>query len=235
MATQTKVSPTFRTFRDLPKELRDLILDLAIQNRDVLPQANFYAVDSECHYSISTIESGPFGDEWTEGHLRLKCPSRDSSNVHSTSWRSQQNPSGYMADSGLWNACVESRDAVARRWAKCHGRSPYKKLGSWNTTHHVLSARVHKGSDVISLTSHPQWDLLCFQALENWGDQDLDDVHSMAGYSLNIGFEYDPEWDPEAFYTHDCDKLKVKKTALGGLAKYYSKPTADSPTLSTIS
>jgi hypothetical protein len=122
----------FDQFASLPKELRDLIWDAAIRPRR--PAAHIFSYFHSLHreapklteqYAVrerfvdgSTTDEGWLGAPIIEDEEDDGDDEDEDAKYHKGehfSW-TDENPSAYLIDTGLWTACRESRDAMARRF-----------------------------------------------------------------------------------------------------------------------
>lgn len=131
--------PTFIRFSRLPKELRDHIWDLAIQNHRFQREAHFFSVDKTLCWRWSNYDPEHFLPYWWGLRTPIGAPVWDnkdntaSRNGQHPAWDDPQNPSGYLMDSGLWDACPESREAMLRRSRKCPNPYTYGELVTGST------------------------------------------------------------------------------------------------------
>nr|ATQ39436.1 hypothetical protein [Beauveria felina] len=220
----TRGQPKFTYFGGLPKELRDHIWDLAIQNRKAEPEAHFYRIiDEKQTISFDFGRDAPT-PSWEKNAVNLGPPSW--SDDDNPSWNHPDNPSAYLWDSGLWNACVASREAVVRRWKKYHNPR------DWDTRFwHVSTKRIFEGSLERWITTRPQHDLVIGQfpnlhlSKGNMIEKNLlmPGVYDVIGH--NIGLEYDSEWirDLERFRENNNERwwsdMESRRSAIGGLSR----------------
>lgn len=201
----------FTCFGDLPKELRDCIWELAIQNDKDEPEIHFFSVSDEPQRYVNDREGTRTITEWMDAYSYAKAPMWKSGRGYHKAWDSRKNPSGYLLDSGLWLACVESRDAVARR--RTHVDDPYED---------VLSIKMPAGKNSSwqrSIAIRPRRDLVVFQ-IQNVISRRLGILDHLVErtmfwnclYPVNLGIEYDPQWgrdlheaNPDGDSTTDMD------------------------------
>lgn len=204
---------TFHCFAKLPKELRDCIWELAIQNDKDEPEIHFFSAseDLETYQVDSDLNPDPNDDRWLETTQCLRAPTWKS-HTGLEGWASHRNPSGYLLDAGLWFACAESRDCMIRnRKAELyHGvvgiKLPTKK-GSWQR--HIATQFEH--------------DLFVFQlpisrilSLPLGILEELTSSHHFWSWLPFCGIEYDPQWimrfdegDEEGRSKVDMDKWET--------------------------
>ncbi|VUC26896.1 unnamed protein product [Clonostachys rosea] len=150
------------TFAHLPKEIRDHIWELAIENKDALPEAHFFTVLKQPVSCYQSREIQPRHNAWAHAHTQLvpvgwNAAERPPKYVPAipkwSDWMSAENDSAYLLTGHLWNICAESREAVIRHWQKMHPPdSSYQHIDNW-----IFIRRKFQ----FYLTMRPQEDLLC--------------------------------------------------------------------------
>lgn len=125
----------FTCFPRLPTEIRLMIWDMAIQNRNAERLAHFFTLHNDArHDSIRLTKIGGPGplqwqrqlSEWCfktalgPPPLRHQAASTDKDFTEKYVWDHPSNPSGYLMDSGLWGACRESQEAIVNTWRQSH-------------------------------------------------------------------------------------------------------------------
>lgn len=192
----------FRPFRRFPGEIRDMIWDRAI--RPYEPGVHIFTAFGLSYAIDEWVEhKHQVADEWWRLERMVKVPGlaapqdRQQGEIYlpgpadrTLSW-TQNNPSTYLIDGGLWTACKESYLAMKRRF---HGGRQELRTGSFirqqhrNATHYQL------------FTTYVKRDLFIFQMPDLQGrSDDAPWIGLPAWYSFgiyNVAFEYDPEWRP---------------------------------------
>lgn len=204
---------TFTCFGTLPKELRDYIWELAMQNDTDEAAIHFFSVseDLETFQVDLDVDYDPNDARWRERRQYLRAPTwRSHGGLED--WSSHRNPSGYLLDPGLWFACAESRDSILRKekvdlnWCVACVKLPARK-GSWQRHIAIRSDR----------------DLIIFQILISkiislpLGIlQELTSSSDLWEWLPFCGIEYDPRWatqleeeDAEGPSKIDIDDLKT--------------------------
>lgn len=201
----------FPLFPDFPKELRDFIWELAIQNRNAEPLAHIFTISPDAsHTALTNAMPDPYGigeerfpfrnsGPWYEWETRVQVPVEvPGSTVGSKEM--EQNPSGYLLDSGLWSACQESRWVITRTWEKHgpkHFRYPYEIAQT------AVTVSFRTGSRTRNITIHPLYDLIILQVpFQELSFDTLITSHMlrlahMGCYGTvfdRICFPYDPAW-----------------------------------------
>lgn len=107
---------TFTCFGKLPKELRDYIWKLAIQNDKDEALVHFFSASDEPEPFLIDADANldPRDTWWRNWSENLRAPTWKP-NGAAGDWASHRNPSGYLLDPGLWLACIESRECMARQ------------------------------------------------------------------------------------------------------------------------
>ncbi|KAI1453452.1 hypothetical protein F4805DRAFT_366090 [Annulohypoxylon moriforme] len=197
---------TFTNFSHLPKELRDIIWDFAIQ--DERPKAHFFLVTGEEEPDPASLryECKQFlKATCTDCRVFVPWYSTESTNGFH---RSTYDQSGHLIDSGLWTACRESRDAIRRRFQKA-GQDGPRMLGPAGRT--GAFATYSDGEREDQYFTIRNYDLVCFRNLDK--EKDI----AKAGILTNLPFvtseeyvyretlprdgvkhvaiEYNPNWD----------------------------------------
>ncbi|KAK0641656.1 hypothetical protein B0T16DRAFT_449059 [Cercophora newfieldiana] len=192
MATQ------FRLFTMLPGELRDMIWDCAIRSAE--PGAHFFAtidvrtVQHKHMFAGSMGELSLFRRAAPQGRTPGFQFRVDKADTFNHSW-TQNNPSAYLIDGGLWTACRESYLAMRRAFPK--GDQDVKS--SWFLRDRPRAYQ-HKPRKVQHFTIRPSQDLVIFQqppghsegfnqtlGIDSWGKAGI----------RNAGIEYHPNWGPD--------------------------------------
>ena len=193
---------TFTRFRDLPKELRDCIWEFAVQNDKNEPDIHFFSVSNTLkpYEAEGSRERGC--THWCKNRSAATAPVWKCRRGSQRAWDSAKNPSGYLLDSGLWLACVESQDVVARRRPFCC--DPYCDVS-------ILRMPAEKGSSwQRCLVTRPMKDLCVFQIHPNILSlrpgflSGLGKDHMLEPNGGGFGIEYDPQW-AQAMYEVDGD------------------------------
>ncbi|KAF4123214.1 hypothetical protein GMORB2_6764 [Geosmithia morbida] len=218
MARRPK-SRRFIPFVRLPRELRDMIWDMAITNRQAEPEIQFFSLGPERQLLTIDCRQTERSAPGRKQDERLAPPSFQSRRgLAASAWHSPKNPSGYLLDSALWNACSESRHAVAFRYFRVH-----RGRGTFGNFFHAVTLSVAGGSrqtrwpptrwpptsspwpsrsdETVLITLRPQHDLLVFQ-VGDIGHSTPPDVLAYAtdmrnwGFRrpLHIGIECHPSW-----------------------------------------
>lgn len=194
------------TFADLPLELREIIWEQAIWNREGLSAAHFFNTSKDALDSHKDVSEDPFSTTWTHTWCAYRSPCWDPSEPQKLRWSSEDNISGYTQNSGLWNACRESRRVLVRHWKS--RPQPYLGPGRERLVF-VDNFRVPDDDGDFFIVTHPKQDLMCVDAasLQN------DFVHGSLGQNFDhFGFVFDPDWvqdiqqrSESSHYTHDYD------------------------------
>lgn len=178
----------FACFGHLPKELRDYIWELAIQNDKDEAAIHFFCAMSNLETFQVDLDVNLNDARWRKRKEYLKAPTWKS-HGGLEDWASHKNPSGYLLDPGLWFACTESRASMARK----RQRDPYHcascvklpaKKGSWQRHIAIWSDR----------------DLIIFQLPTSrilslpLGILEGLTKSSFWQYLPFCGIEYDPQW-----------------------------------------
>lgn len=192
-------------FADLPTELREHIWSLAIWNRECLPAAHFFKASKEAVECQSDWSEDLFTSDWDCNYCNLRSPCWDPCEPERFRWASEGNISGYVQNSGLWNACTESRQAMLRHWTKYLGESQADVYESFE------NYRVPDNDGDFCLVTRPSQDLCCINVAHL---QHLDySIHYLDRRTFdNFGFEFDPAWTEEFARRWDlgcCDKEEV--------------------------
>ncbi|KAL6875844.1 hypothetical protein HDV57DRAFT_522964 [Trichoderma longibrachiatum] len=202
----------FHLFGSLPCELRLTIWELAlIPTRRDRPGIQFFSVTDHKKDGDELKQlrvQCRLGSECSTGHgsrYSLAAPKLGSGEDVSHSWTGNNNPSAYLLNHGLFNACPESRKVAEKAY----------RLGDWEKA--LAESRgpgpVHGYACVPFVSSrngeewqfpvHPNSDLVCLQPLNpntnclNRGFmEDLCVVRRDRGLHgfLNLAFEYAPSW-----------------------------------------
>jgi hypothetical protein len=114
----------------------------------------------------------------------------------------------YLADSGLWTACHESRDAMERRFRMAEWRPKVTEFRrgarTWGLgrTAPATTVFLDKNEQIRQLVFYPNADLIILQPFDyetlDWDGflYDIPFFNPDWGYHpRNIAFEFDPEWD----------------------------------------
>ncbi|KAI0008541.1 hypothetical protein F4779DRAFT_628425 [Xylariaceae sp. FL0662B] len=210
---------TFFPFARLPTELREQIWNYALQPTQ--PRAQFFtlfnlepdetAVDS---LSRSGVHFGHRDVALPSYKYGLAAPRGRGSTA--PSWI-DCNPSSYMFDSGLWDACRESREIIRKRhtlrnwwdlmeehqaesWSimQSHGPTPIDDIHTVGT--------FTAGGERRTLAISPRSDLLCLQPFDfdniSW-DRVGDCVILFSLGVRHVALEYNPTWGVEAVRSQD--------------------------------
>lgn len=173
-----------RAFSDLPLELREHIWDLAIWNHECLPEAHFFNASTESNLWNKKVLEGCYKDLGLPEWMNLKSPCWNPSEPDQAKWASDENISGYTQDSGLWSACVESRQALLRLWKGGHGRPSHR-----SSLQLTRNFKIPTEENEFSIVLHLDQDLVCINPahLRDLGE-------NSAIESKHMGFEFDPSW-----------------------------------------
>ena len=223
---------TFTCFGQLPKEIRERIWDLAIQNRNAEPEAHFFSISYEKQKLLWDTKQDRTSLVWSESTTLVTAPTwKTCLGVH-RSWDSLENPSAYLLDSGLWNACIESRDVVAARWDRIHRcDSECRYTCARYDRYQVTTLIIGEGASRRWLTVRPQLDLIVYQL--PYLDTTEDPVFTPASglfhwgsiRTENLAIEYNPRWMWEIeCFERGCDadlgqRLRERMNCVGGLLR----------------
>ncbi|KND93538.1 hypothetical protein TOPH_01931 [Tolypocladium ophioglossoides CBS 100239] len=211
---------TFHPFPRLPAELRDHIWDLAV--REDRPGAHYLILSN-----IEKDENKP--DQSLEIAIcehSLAIPTRRNWTATSPVWN-LGNPSTYMADSGMWTACHESRHAMERRFKAGYWKSERDKLRELKSldsgympppnSSATLSVRVASEQRYISI--FPPLDLIVIQSSDPstiyWDNLQLWNPLFSPFQGLrvnNLAFEVRPR-DP-VWSVYDLERIFSEQTVL---------------------
>ncbi|KAK3937716.1 hypothetical protein QBC46DRAFT_266918 [Diplogelasinospora grovesii] len=176
----------FRPFGRLPGEIRDMIWDRAVRSHE--PGVHIFTA-----YNLGNTEDWEEEEDEATGS-RQKNGATSTINTRrpagcTLSW-TQNNPSTYLIDGGLWTACRESYLAMKRAF-HCGdqkvGTGYFIKDQHPDVTHYQL------------FTVLPWQDLFIFQMPEL---RDCDSAPWLGIYTWglfgvrNVALEFDPEWEP---------------------------------------
>lgn len=178
-------------FMDLPTELRRQIWDLAIWNRECLPEAHFFNAAKEGLDCEQDVTEDPFTNDWLPALCNLRSPSWNPSKPGQFKWNLEENVSGYTRNSGLWNACTESRQALIHRW-----KNRQKKYRHYGVLDSVKSFKVPGDNDQdFFIVTYTCEDLICI----NIAHLDGLDYSGDLGYGSyqNFGFEFETSFFQE--------------------------------------
>lgn len=167
----------FHLFTDLPKELRDEIWDMAI--RDDKAAVHFFTIyddywdsDSVVNPAMKVHAARDPDITWTNIGFAAPRP-RGSDQL---SW-TEGNVSTYMADSGLWTACHESRERMLRHFRPSETSPQLSKRMKvdWETADRICNRPtasvnmefIRDNGERQYLTIRPSTDLICLQLPKN--------------------------------------------------------------------
>lgn len=167
------MTTTFHPFPLLPPELRLEIWRLAIRDTDVAG-VNFVELDWHHTYSDrnSLQPTGCYNPDpglipATCGTEREPCGQCDHGDYNTRHRCLRKSKSSYLFDSGLWDACKESRAVMLGRF-----RGPKRQLqpeDEWDEAvwpAHATSAFISKGNSVRHFTMFPGRDLFFVESAE---------------------------------------------------------------------
>ncbi|KAL7908072.1 hypothetical protein GGI35DRAFT_53283 [Trichoderma velutinum] len=217
----------FRQFLDLPLELRLLIWKHALrpldQNR---PGAHFFSLihrtDGDEAMRLST-KCKSFGNKSCI-YYHLAAPKLGSSKG-SHSW-TNNNPSAYLWDFGMWSACRESRGVIKAHY-KTQGWTIKKPESDRANTETSVPISLQCDGEEWHFVFHPKRDLVCLQAfdlstIQLWRSLSRSWVClSFDGLSLfnfgNVAIAYDPRWNDikENLEEHDIRRLYNEQSTRG--------------------
>jgi hypothetical protein len=176
------------TFADLPLEVREMIWEQAIWNREGLGAAHFFNTSKDGHECHKDVSEDPFSTTWAHTWWDYRSPCWDPSEPQKLRWSSEDNISGYTQNSGLWNACRESRRVLVRHWKT--RPQPYLGPGRERLVH-VDNFRVENDDGDFFIVTHPKQDLVCV----NFASLRDNFVHGRLGPNFtHFGFVFDPDW-----------------------------------------
>ncbi|KAF6828361.1 hypothetical protein CMUS01_08621 [Colletotrichum musicola] len=213
------MEPTFPSFQSLPAELRVQVWQEAL--RPSTPGVHYLSLQRECPRRLKNRKATNTKD-LARGRYVLRPPLPDAGS--STRW-AHRNPSVYLSDAGLWQACVESREVIRKRFASMDQadvhtfkQGPSVDEYGWQT-----------GQAALKVLVLPRQDLLCVRVDESesvnvravMADLGLTSrfMHSarQRGNRLNIAFEYDARtWA----FQHSKSCLNVMKKQTGPRAAF---------------
>ncbi|GAB1320057.1 hypothetical protein MFIFM68171_10267 [Madurella fahalii] len=205
------IGTIFHPFPRLPKEIRDIIWDFAI--RPSMPAAHYFTIfrpHSYREWAAIGKDMAVVGD-WPL--CALAAPYCEEKRARS--WTSS-NPSAYLIDGGLWTACKESRERIAKQIG------PFETVFQYNGQAMVREERpaaratgtfMRNGEKQVFAT-YPRVDLFCLQPLNHdsilnsWNDgwrrddwehllekKNVPMFDRWIGLELgNLALELDPAW-----------------------------------------
>lgn len=104
-------------FGDLPKEIRDIIWDMAIQSERAEQSVHILSLASR-DMEPREVKLGRKAtlriEPWVNWTSWLGPSSLSERYGQSSSCAANDNPSAHLLDTGLWNGCLESREAMLR-------------------------------------------------------------------------------------------------------------------------
>ncbi|CAH0050935.1 unnamed protein product [Clonostachys solani] len=200
--TATASRPVFR-LPDLPREIRDNIWDLAVENFNNTPRAHFFSLSAERVRCLQSTKPSIEPDGWKEAQTVLKPPLVHKKDVDVISGKTARNISRYMLYHNLWNTSIESRKAIVRQWNEWRDSSPDESAYTF----------MHIGdSPTLFVAIQPAIDLICLEIPKT-----VDACRNINCAPINTGsrvrnfaFIYDPSWyeEIEALLPHlksSCD------------------------------
>lgn len=179
------------TFVDLPTELRQHIWDQAIWNRECLPAAHFFNASRAAIICQSDRSNDSFTPDWSSAWCSVRSSCWDPSEPEKFAWASEENISGYLQNSGFWNACAESRQAVLRHWKK---HDPDTRA---NATHAFENCKVPDDTGDCYLVTRPPHDLFCINLAHLRYLMNDSFCYLDRRAFQNLGFDFDPAWVEE--------------------------------------
>ncbi|KAI5865160.1 hypothetical protein GGS23DRAFT_557968 [Durotheca rogersii] len=199
-------SDTFHPFARLPKELQDRIWDFAALSLNSHPAAHFFTFINTSHDAMSTLASKTIRHMYQDRYC-LAAP--QCSGRRKLSW-TESNPSGYMSEIGLWNACTASRQRLQRcrrtsiTWSDWINASCKSRFSGELDEAPILVEFLQDGRKQ-KFTINPKSDLVCLQPF----DFDTISWSTIFAKGLrHLAFEFDPAWgssmsDPWRFPCYD--------------------------------
>ncbi|KAF6810761.1 hypothetical protein CPLU01_15236 [Colletotrichum plurivorum] len=213
------MEPTFPSFQSLPAELRVQVWQEAL--RPSAPGVHYLFLQRKCPRRLENRKATNIED-LACGRYVLRPPLPDAGS--STRW-AHRNPSVYLSDAGLWQACVESREVIWKHFESMVPAGVYTFKQSPSVDEHGWQT----GQTALKVLVLPRQDLLCVRV----GESDSVDVRAVMAdlglaprfmhrarqreNRLNIAFEYDARtW---AFH-HSKSCLNVMKKQTGPRAAF---------------
>ncbi|KAH7017034.1 hypothetical protein EDB80DRAFT_873765 [Ilyonectria destructans] len=185
---------TFRRFPQLPGELRDMIWNSAVRQIE-LPGVHFFSqtfADDNClSLGRRYCDDSSGVDVFAAPETPLQFPNGP------TSW-TNENPSSYMIDGGMWTACRESRAAMERRYntAARNTLTPPSRINPDEGDAYTATNFFVRGGETQAITILPYRDLVCltsFSALLRIQEP----FPACRGFQnpYNFAMKYNPAWD----------------------------------------
>lgn len=195
------------TFANLPRELRDLIWGFAMPTYYAQPQAHFFAfgkIEGSPGITIRWDENpaGASCHTWT----RLLPPRRSDGQALGVmdDWAHEENHSAYLAVSGLWNACHESRAVLREHFDRHHireQRQPHQHYSGKAPDLRAVTAVLEEHPIGQCITTRPGIDLMhisteCLATIDDWPRPFLE-YFGHSGLEIeprHLAVDYDPDW-----------------------------------------
>lgn len=191
----TNSERTFHGFSRLPRELRDMIWDGAMRQLE-LPGVHFFSqtfTDDNClslqrrHYCD--------GSSGVDVFAAPETPLQFANGP--TSW-TNENPSSYMIDGGMWTACRESRAAMERRYntAARYTLTPPSEINPGEGDAYTATNFFVRDGERQAITILPYRDLVCLTSFSEVL-RIQEPFPACRGFQnpVNFAIKYNPAWD----------------------------------------
>ena len=211
----TMASRTFHPFSKLPKELRDAIWALAIRSKR--PSAHSFTVfDSSNDAEWSLLSQYSIRHPLVRRYSLAAPQSHTSDDHHQQFSWVRGNRSAYLIDSGLWTACMESRDAIERRFKVAEWDLKRQDMRLPNLRKNLpdapATALFTSNGEWLYCLTHPKSDLFLLRPF-NAETVDWDTLWTPVPifnpaenfYVSHIAIDYDPGWLGDTGFLHFQD------------------------------